>query len=187
VDKYKPRVLELLAEPHVLQRLPEPVKLASGQMSDIFIDGKLAVDDADDLELVGEAMFAAARRTGAHFEAVGGMELGAVPFTFAVQRTARCKWFLVRKTPKGRGTNRWVEGARLCPGMPIMLVEDVVTTGGSISRAYARVREEGAEVVFATALVDRGEEAGHFFATQGVPYLPLLTYRDLGIAPVAGN
>jgi orotate phosphoribosyltransferase len=187
VDSYKPLILALVVQPEVLKRLPEPVQLASGQMSDIFIDGKLAVDDADDLDLVGEAMFAAARDAGAQFEAVGGMELGAVPFTFAVQRAARCKWFLIRKTPKGRGTNRWVEGARVSAGMPVMLVEDVVTTGGSISRAYERVREEGATVVFASALVDRGDEAASFFAGLGVPYVPLLTYRDLDIAPVASS
>lgn len=184
MDNYKARVSAIVTDPQVLQRLAEPVTLASGQLSNVFIDGKLAVDDADDLDIVGEAMYSSAIAAGVSFEAVGGLELGAVPFTFAVQRAARCKWFLIRKAPKGRGTNRWVEGTKLAPGMPVMLVEDVVTTGGSICKAYERVIEEGAKVVFASALVDRGDETGRFFEKEGVPYVPLLGYRDLGIAPV---
>jgi orotate phosphoribosyltransferase len=155
-------------------------------MSRDFIDAKLAVDDADDLALVGAAMMEASREAGVDFDAVGGVVLGAVPFTFAVAQAARCRWFLIRKEPKGRGTNRWSEGARLGPGTRVMLVDDVITTGGSIQLAYERVRAEGAEVVFATTLVDRGDRAAPFFAEAGVAYRPLFTYRDLGIDPVGG-
>ena len=168
----------------MLLRLPEPVRLSSGEMSRDFIDGKLAVHDADNLDVVGEAMVDAARQAGVEFEAVGGLVLGSVPFTFAVAQVARCKWFLIRKEPKGRGTNRWVEGARLTPGMPVMVVDDVVTTGGSIRDAYERIEAEGAKVVFATTLVDRSGLADEFFAGVGVPYVPLFTYADLGIDPI---
>lgn len=171
-------------DPAVLQRLPAPVQLASGEFSREFIDGKHAVDDADDLALVGAAMVDAARRENVDFDLVGGPVLGAVPFTFAIAAAARCRWFLIRKEPKGRGTNRWVEGARIGRGDRIVLVEDVVTTGGSIRDAYERVGAEGGRVVFATALVDRGEVARPFFDGVSVPYVPLLTYRDLGIEPV---
>lgn len=174
-------------DPGVLQRLPQPVRLASGQMSAEFVDAKHAVDDPDDLDFVGEAMAAAARRAGVSFEAVGGLVLGAVPFTFAVARAARCKWFLIRKEPKGRGTNLWVEGCRLTPGMPVMIVDDVVTTGGSMKEAYHRAVAAGANVVFATTLVDRSDVSARFFEQMGVPYTPMLTYRDLGIAPVGGG
>ncbi len=173
-------------DPAVLQHLPEPVRLASGEMSRDFVDAKLAVDDAEDLEVVGAAMAGAAADAGVVFDAVGGLVLGAVPFTFAVALAARCRWFLVRKEPKGRGTNRWAEGARIGPGSRVMLVDDVVTTGGSIQLAYERVRTLGAVVVFATTLVDRGERAAPFFAAAGVPYVPMLTYGDLGIEPVGG-
>lgn len=181
---YTARILELVSDPAVLQRLPEPVQLASGEWSREFIDGKLAVDDPDDLEFVGEAMVAAARDQGVAFDAVGGPVLGAVPFTFAVAHAARCKWFLIRKEPKGRGTNRWIEGARLSEGTRVLLVEDVVTLGGSIQKAYETVRAEGATVVFATTLVDRSDRAAAFFDQVGVPYAPMLTYGDLGIDPV---
>ena len=184
-DHTRERLLEIVSDPAVLQHLPEPVQLASGGMSSDFIDGKLAVDDHDDLEFVGAAMVGAARDAGIEFDAVGGLVLGAVPFTFAVARAARCRWFLIRKEPKGRGTNRWVEGARVTPGMRVLLVDDVITTGGSTRKAFERVVEEGAEVVFATTLVDRGDVAEGVFRELGVPYVPMLTYRDLGIDPVA--
>jgi orotate phosphoribosyltransferase len=178
------RLLDLVRDPEVLRHLPEPIQLASGEMSQDFIDAKLAVDDPDDLEFVGRAMAGAAHEAGADFDAVGGLVLGAVPFTFAVAQAARVRWFLIRKEPKGRGTNRGAEGARIGPGNRIMLVDDVITTGGSIRLAYERVLAEGAEVVFATTLVDRGDRAAEFFEAAGVAYRPMLTYRDLGIAPV---
>ncbi len=182
--EYSVRLRQLVMDPAVLQRLPEPVVLASGELSRDFIDAKLAVDDADDLEMVGAAMAAAARQAGITFDAVGGLVLGAVPFTFAVAQATRSRWFLIRKEPKGRGTNRWAEGARIGPGTRVMLVDDVITTGGSIQLAYDRVRMTGAEVVIATTLVDRGDQAAAFFQDAGVPYVPMLTYRDLGIEPI---
>jgi orotate phosphoribosyltransferase len=184
VADLRAQLLDVVTAPDVLKRLPEPVRLASGEWSSVFIDGKYAVSTAYALDLVGRAMWGAADQAGVTFSAVGGLELGAVPFTFAVAGVARCNWFLVRKQPKGRGTNLWVEGAHLGPGTPVMLVDDVVTTGGSIVNAHERVREQGAEVVFASTLVDRGDEAKQFFAGQEVPYQPMLTYEDLGIEPV---
>jgi orotate phosphoribosyltransferase len=184
MDEQASRLRDLVMDPAVLQHLPEPVRLASGAMSRDFVDAKLAVDDPEDLELVGTAMAGAAREAGAVFDAVGGLVLGAVPFTFAVAHAAPARWFLIRKEPKGRGTNRWAEGARIGPGTRVMLVDDVITTGGSIELAYERVRAEGAEVVFATTLVDRGDRAAAFFASRGIPYVPMLTYRDLGIEAI---
>lgn len=184
MSQFSARLLEIVTDPAALQHLPEPIRLASGEMSRDFIDAKVAVDDPDDLELVGRAMVAAAYEADVEFDAVGGLVLGAVPFTFAVAGAARCKWFLIRKEPKGRGTNRWVEGARITKGMRVLLVEDVVTTGGSIRDAYERVGLEGGHVVFATTLVDRGDRAAGFFERVGVPYVAMVTYHDLGIDPV---
>lgn len=181
LSPYRDRLLNIVDRPAVLKRLDQPVRLASGALSKAFIDGKRAVAHPDDLDYVGRAMVAAARGAGATFDAVGGLVLGAVPFTFAVANHARCQWFMIRKEPKGRGTNQWAEGAVIEPGMRVMIVDDIITTGGSIRDAYTRVVEQGAQVVFATTLVDRGERAKPFFAAEGVPYQPLLTYRDLGI------
>jgi orotate phosphoribosyltransferase len=186
MEERKERLLRIVQDPDVLQRLPEPIQLASGEWSRDFIDAKLAVDDPDDFEFVGAAMVEAAREVGAEFEAVGGLVLGAVPFTFAVAQSARCQWFLIRKEPKGRGTNLWVEGARIGQGTRVMVVDDVITTGGSIRKAYERVQDMGGQVTFASTLVDRGDEAARFFESVGVPYQPLLTYRDLAIDPIGG-
>lgn len=184
MSDFRDQLLSLVVERGALIHTDEPMRLASGEMSCDFIDGKLAVAAPADLRLVGEAMTAAATSRGIAFDAVGGLVLGSVPFTFAVAAAAGCDWFMIRKEPKGRGTNRWVEGARIGVGTRVLLVDDVVTTGGSIEDAYRRVLEEGAEVVFATTLVDRSDEAARFFGEAAVPYEPMLTYADLGIPPV---
>ena len=184
MTNYKGRLRHVATRESVLQHFAVPIQLASGEWSQDFIDGKHAVADPKDLALAGEAMLAAARDAGVGFDAVGGLVLGAVPFTFAVSQAAGCPWFLIRKEPKGRGTNLWVEGARLDPGMTVMLVDDVVTTGGSIRKAYDKVRELGAHVSFATTLVDRGLDATEFFQKHGVHYKAMLTYQDLGIQPI---
>jgi orotate phosphoribosyltransferase len=187
MSEFSARLREIVMDPAVLQHLPEPVRLASGEMSRDFVDAKLAVDDPDDLALAGAAMAGAARDAGIAFDAVGGLVLGAVPFTFAVAQAAPCRWFLIRKEPKGRGTNRWAEGARLGPESRVMLVDDVITTGGSIQLAYEKVIAQGAQVVFASTLVDRGDNAARYFESVGVPYTPMLTYHDLGIEPVGSS
>lgn len=184
MSEYRERLLEIVSRPSVVQRLPEPVRLAGGDWSDVFIDAKHAVAEFDDLAIVGAAMTAAAQEAGVDFDAVGGLVLGAAPFTFAVAHAARVKWFLIRKEPKGRGTNLWIEGARIEPGMRVMLVDDIVTKGGSIQLAHQHAVDAGAEVVFAATLVDRSDAAKHFFGEHGIPYVPMLSYRDLDIARV---
>ena len=170
LDQYRTQIRTMVkTHPGVLMRLPEPIELASGDWSSDFVDGKLAVDEPDNFNLVGAAMFAAAKEAGVEFEAVGGLLVGAVPFTFAVAQAARTKWFLVRKEPKGRGTNLWIEGTRITPGMPVMMVDDVITRGDSIQKACRLVEEAGAKVVFATALVDRGDFAREIFMRSGIP------------------
>jgi len=187
VAQHRTRLLEIVNRPEVLQRLAEPVRLAGGAMSDVFIDAKRAVAEPADLEAVGAAMAGAARDAGVEFDAVGGLVLGAAPFTFAVAHAAQVKWFLIRKEPKGRGTNLWIEGARIEPGMRVMLVDDVVTTGGSIQKAHQHAVDAGAQVVFATTVVDRSDASKRFFADRHIPYEPLLTYQDLGIPRVGDD
>ena len=93
-------------------------------------------------------------------------------------------WFVVRKARKDHGKKRRIEGARIRTGDKILLVDEVVTTGGSIFRALDTVVETGADVVAAVTLVDRGESAGRKLEDRGVPYFPMATYEDLGIEPV---
>jgi orotate phosphoribosyltransferase len=167
-----------------LTRFDDPVELASGAMSREFVDAKRALGAGPDLAVACRAMAAAADNAGIAFDAVGGMTMGADMFAHGVAVLTGCSWFVVRKQPKDRGTRQQVEGALLGAGVRVLLVEDTVTTGRSALDALAVVRATGAEVVAASALVDRGDVAAERFAAQGVAYLPLLTYRDLGIDPV---
>jgi orotate phosphoribosyltransferase len=79
-----------------------------------------------------------------------------------------------------------VEGAALGDGRRAVVLEDVITTGGSILEAVEAVRATGAEVVFATSVVDRGDDGRQALADAGVAYRSVLTYRDLGI-PAVGS
>jgi orotate phosphoribosyltransferase len=183
MSSLREQLVRIVAE-QGLQRLPEPVELASGELSSEFVDGKQALADGADLELACRAMLEELSAHGIDFDAVGGLTMGADAFSHVLAVLARCRWFTVRKTPKGRGTNRLVEGARVGEGDRVVLIDDVVTTGGSIQQALAAVRETGADVVAALTLVDRGEVAKAFFAAEGIPYVALVTYVDLGIPPV---
>lgn len=166
-------------------RLAEPVQLASGDWSRDFVDAKRALAEGADLETACRAILEAVGDLD--FDAVGGMTLGADQFAHVVAVLARRKWFVVRKAPKGRGTNKRVEGAEVGEGVKVLLVDDVVTTGSSILDAYEVVRGLGATVTGAVTLLDRGEAAKVKFEGLGVPYFPVLTYRDLGIEPVGGG
>jgi orotate phosphoribosyltransferase len=165
-------------------RLDEPIQLRSGEWSRDFIDAKRALADGADLELACRALVELLAEQGIDFDAVGGLTLGADQFAHGTAIVGRKRWFVVRKEPKGRGTNQLVEGAWLDAGVRVVLVDDVVTTGGSIRQAWSHVADTGARIVAAVTLVDRGDTAATFFADVGVPYLSLLTYRDLGIEPV---
>ncbi len=168
-------------------RLEEPVKLRSGELSLDFIDGKRALAKGSHLELACKALLDLVDAAGVRFDAVGGLTMGADQFAHGAAIVADCDWFVVRKEPKGRGTNKLIEGAHIGPGIRVLLVDDVVTTGGSIKQAYEEVNRTGATVVGAVTLVDRGDVASKWFDEIGVPYMPLLTYRDLDIVPVGGQ
>lgn len=182
-DDFKADTKRILIE-RGLTTLPEPVQLASGQMSRYFIDGKAALCRGDDLATACRAMAAQVADAGIDFDAAGGLTLGADQFAHGIAIVASKEWFVIRKQPKGRGTNQTVEGAKLGPGVRVLLVDDIVTTGGSIQLAHERVIETGATVVAAITLADRSDVAAKFFEEVGVPYLPLMTYEDLGIPAV---
>lgn len=168
-----------------LLKLPEPVELASGELSRDFIDGKAALARGQDLQIACEALIDSVGDIP--FDAVGGLTMGADQFAHVVAVLAAKEWFVVRKEPKGRGTNKLVEGAAVSAGTRVLLVDDVVTTGGSIQKAYEVIISLGATVVAAVTLVDRGEVAARFFRQKAIPYFPLVTYRDLGIEAVGGG
>jgi len=165
----------------------EPFELAGGQLTHDYIDGKYALDSGPRLRLVSRAAVKAANSLGANFDAVGGLTMGADALAHGIALVADCEWFSVRKKPKKHGRQQWIEGSRLESGARVLLVDDVVSTGGSIKQAYDQVIATGASVVSVVALVDRGESCRQLFAERGVPYYALVTYNDLDIEQVRGS
>jgi orotate phosphoribosyltransferase len=129
----------------------------------------------------GELIAAEAAERGA--TAVGGMTMGADPLACAAigsEGGDGLVAFFVRKERKEHGLQRWIEGPVLDPGTRCLVVEDVVTTGGSTVRAIERIKEEGFEIAGVTAVVDRlagGAEAIEDAAEA--PYRPLVTIDEL--------
>jgi orotate phosphoribosyltransferase len=116
---------------------------------------------------------------------VGGLTLGADPVAYAIAATSTADpplidAFTVRKTAKGHGTRRRIEG-NLLPGSSVVVVEDVITTGGSALQAVHVVEEEGGCVLGVLALVDR-EEGGRIRIEQKAKVVVITTASDLGLS-----
>src|SRR4029077_5230423 len=156
------------------ERREEPFKLASGQLSHDYIDGKFAVDTGERLEIVSRAVADLAAQHGIEFDAVGGLTMGADALAHGVAMVTGKAWFSVRKEPKSRGLEQFIEGFRLRdhPGSRVLLVGDGVSTGVSVRKAYDRSLEAGAVVAGVIPMVDRGDVASRVFADLGVPYFP---------------
>lgn len=166
------------------KKLPEPITLASGALSSDFVDGKEALANWRHLRTACEAIVEAVAADGHSFDAVGGLTLGADALAVGVAAVSDCRWFFVRKEPKKRGTRRLIEGAQIGRGDSVLLVDDVVTTGGSIFTALDAIDETGARTVAAVTLVDRSGLASPQFEERGIAYYPMATYESLGIDPV---
>lgn len=181
------QLLEIVKQRGLVQ-FDEPRELSSGEMSRDFIDAKRALSRGRDLRLACQVIAESIELRSIGYTAVGGLTLGADQFSHGIASHLAddTEWFVVRKKAKGRGTNQLVEGAVLDPTSRVLLVDDIVTTGGSIQQAHERVLDTGATVVAAVTLVDRGEVARAYFERLGVPYVPVFTYRSLGIDPVGG-
>lgn len=167
----------------------EPVQLASGGFSRDFIDTKRALARGGDLRLACEAVLELAAEMDVGFDAIGGLTMGADKIAHGVVVIAGgdIEWFSVRKQAKERGTRKRIEGAELGEGKRVLLVEDVVTRGGSIADALQAIRGTGATVVAAVSLVDRGDFGRRLFEQEKTPYGALVTFEDLGIEPVGDD
>lgn len=156
--------------------------LASGKTSHYYIDGKQVSLDARGAFLVGRCLFDLMKVNQP--DAVGGPTLGADPMVGAILAEAGkqgivLQGFIVRKEAKDHGTTRLVEGPSLKSGMRVVLVEDVITTGGSVLKAVTAVENMGAKVVQIVCLVDRDEGAKDSFASYN--YTPLFNKSQLKI------
>jgi orotate phosphoribosyltransferase len=161
--------------------------LASGRRSRYYIDARRTTMSARGLVLVGRLGLAEIRRAGWQPRAIGGLTLGADPVAYAIARASAdsppdIEAFTVRKTPKPHGKGRRIEG-NFAPGDPVVIVEDVITTGGSTIQAIETVREEGGDVLGVLAVVDREEGGVQRIQAVGLRVVVLTTTTDLGLAP----
>ncbi len=167
-------------------KLEQPVELSSGARSRYFVDGKRALAAGHDLALGSVCMLDLLASRSLVADAVGGLTLGADQFAHGVAIVGGLEWFVVRKQPKGRGTDKYIEGADLSDKR-VLLVDDVITSGASSLTAHERIVAEGGQAVLATTLVARSDEPFERFEAAGIRFAPLFTYADLGLPPVGSE
>jgi len=155
------------------------VTLTSGKKAQYYVDAKRAILRPAGFGALGELV--AAEAAAREATAVGGLTMGADPVACAALAAgADVKAFFVRKERKQHGLQRWIEGPELEPGERCLVVEDVVTTGGSTVKAIERVREEGLEVAGVVSVLDRLAGGGEAIeAAADAPYLALATIDDV--------
>jgi orotate phosphoribosyltransferase len=159
------------------------VVLASGRESDFFIDCKQAALTAEGHALVGELMLGALDALP-RCEAVAGVELGGCPLASAVSMASFAHGqprdaLYVRKDAKDHGSKKLVEGDKsIRPGLPVVILEDVITTGGSTLKAVEKLRAVGVDVVGVVALVDRLEGGAEAIRAAGLPLVSICSRRD---------
>jgi orotate phosphoribosyltransferase len=157
------------------------VTLTSGRTADYYVDAKRALLRPRGFRACGELVAAVAKALGA--TAVGGMTMGADPIACAALASRSgdgLTGFFVRKERKEHGLERWVEGPPLEPGTPVLVVEDVVTTGGSTVKAIERAQEAELDIRGALCILDRLAGGGEAIAeAAGAPFRALTTIDDV--------
>ena len=159
--------------------------LASGRRSSYYIDARLTTMSGDGLAVVGGLGLDRLAARGWSPRAVGGLTVGADPIAYALALTARRRGqlldaFTVRKQPKNHGTGQRIEGCFMS-GYPVVIVEDVLTTGRSAREAIGAVQSEGGHVLGVMALLDREEGGRDALQREGFLVETFLTATDLGL------
>lgn len=152
-------------------------KLTSGATSEYYVDVKKALCDPAALRDMAVAIADLAHMEGP-FDAVAGMELGAVPLATAVSLQADLPLLMVRKGERGHGTGKRIEGMDVA-GRNLLVVEDVATSGGSTVEAIQVLREAGADVSRAIVVVDRQSGATEALKQIDVTLESLVTAEGL--------
>ena len=155
------------------------VTLTSGLKAQYYVDAKRAILLPDGFLALGELLAERAREWDA--TAVGGMTMGADAVTCAaLAGGADVKGFFVRKEVKAHGLSRRIEGPLLSPEDRCLVVEDVVSTGGSTIAAIEALQEAGHEICGVVSVLDRLAGGGErIAAAAGAPYVALVTINDV--------
>jgi orotate phosphoribosyltransferase len=161
--------------------------LASGAKSDYYCDIRLVSFSGEGATLIADALLD--ETAGLEFDALGGMDMGATPIAACYGMRAQEKGrpttvFVVRKNPKSHGTQKLIEGPLAEKPQRVVIVDDVVTSGGSLIKAIKVAQEAGHTVVKAYAVLDResgGADAIAEALGDGGLYQPLVTVSELGL------
>lgn len=181
LESDRSRLLELLVK-HAFAK--KRIVLASGRESDFYVDCRAVALSAEGHALIGRLMLAKARELEPELAAVGGLTMGADPLASAVSLTSFFDGppvgaFLIRKEPKDHGTGKVCEGLQLLPpNARAVILEDVVTTGGSSLKAVESARKEGLGISSIVALVDRDEGGRQNLEAAGLRVVSLFTRSD---------
>jgi orotate phosphoribosyltransferase len=163
--------------------------LASGKTSDLYVDCRVTTLDARGAVLVGRLLYqlllSQAEGAASFPSAIGGLTLGADPLALATAMTSSLtpdspiiQAFTVRKEPKGHGRGRRIEG-NFSPDQPVVVVDDVITTGDSTLKAIQAIEDEGGKVAFVLVLVDRQEGGRENIQSKGYPVASVFTREQL--------
>jgi len=175
------RLLKLVDEKAVVRG---EVTLASGRTSNFYIDGKRVTLDPEGSDLLAGVLVELCRLHGA--TAIGGPMIGADPIAGAVaakshQADYPVKGFIVRGREKQHGMQKRIEGPPLSDEDRVVLVDDVITTGGSVLKTIEAIRETGAVIVCCTCLVDREQGGREALEEAGIPYEPVFRRSELDL------
>jgi orotate phosphoribosyltransferase len=165
--------------------------LASGARSHVYIDCRPTTMSAAGQRLIGDLGLAAIRLAGWTPAAVGGLTMGADPVAYAIAAASAdaatpIDAFSVRKQPKDHGTGRRIEG-NFAPGSRVVVIEDVITSGGSALDAVRAVEDEGGVVLGVLAVLDREAGGRERIEATGVLVRSLLSVTDLALEPPDGS
>ena len=180
---FKSALIEIVRE-RSFQYAEEPTfKLTSGAMSNFYFNMKKTTQSPDGMYLVARLVFEKIKELGIRPKALGGLTMGADPIAFAVAFYSYTVGepmyaFAIRKEPKGHGLKLPIEGD-VAPGDPVVIIDDVVTTGGSTIKAINVAREFGLRIEAVIVLLDRCEQKGREnIETLGYPVHSILTVND---------
>lgn len=180
---FKERLITLIRERSFMKSKEPVFRLSSGKMSNFYFDLKKTTYSPEGLYLVGNLVFNMIKEIGLKPKAIGGLTMGADPIAAATAYTSYLRGepieaMVIRKEPKGHGTGNQVEGY-VGPGDEVVIIDDVVTTGGSTIKAIEAAQAAGLKIIAVIVILDRCECDGRQNIERlGYPVYPILTIKD---------